>query len=295
MALTVPCLTTRVITVDEYIDYVRREVDVRDIESVAASASMLSALANDPELVVRELNKQVKKEFKPGLVGSAQVILIGLGPDFYVRANIWPSRADIAAGRIYQDQFSYDVAHDHNYNFMTVGYLGPGYFTDIYEYDREKLEGRSGEPVEFRFLERTLFAGGCAMLYRACKDAHIQYPPEDLSITLNLMINEPDVRARDQYFFDMETRTISDFPAAQDGSRRTAIVSMAGLAGNDETRQLLTDLSAQHSCRRTRLTAFEALARLMPESEASIWERACDDPERLVSKTARERLKALTG
>ena len=34
--------------------------------------------------------------------------------------------------------FFYHVPHDHNFSFLTVGYLGPGYWSEYYEYDYER-------------------------------------------------------------------------------------------------------------------------------------------------------------
>jgi hypothetical protein len=294
MALTIPCNTARVVGVDEFIDYVHSSVDLRDQDSIAAAAPMFRGLANDRELVVRQINRQVKTQFKSQAVASAQVIYLGEGREFYLRANVWPSNADIASGRVYQDQFSYHQGHDHNYNFMTVGYHGPGYVTEIYEYDHDQLEGFVGEPVDLRFLERTHFTQGMVMLYRASKDVHIQYPPDDLSITLNFMISTPEVRVRDQYFFDLASKTLLDYPSELDGTRRVSLLQMAGQVGDGDTRQLLDDLARSHPCRRTRLGAYEALAKMNPAESAGIWESARRDREPLVARTAAGKLAALS-
>jgi hypothetical protein len=292
MALTIPGSTSSVIGIGEFLDYVRREVDLKDPDSVAAAAPMLRALANDRELIVRQLNKQIRNQFTSDAVASAQVIFLGKGPDFYVRANVWPSLADIASGRVYQDQFSYHLAHDHNYGFMTIGYSGPGYITEIYEYDYHRLEGYVGEPVDIRFLERVHFATGTVMLYRASRDLHIQLPPDDLSITLNLMIATPEVRLRDQYFFDLKTGRLMEYPVELDGSRRVSLLRMAATNGNEDTRQLLDDLARMHPCRRTRLTAFESLARLDPANAKQVWESACKDREAFVARAGRRKLES---
>jgi hypothetical protein len=291
MAITIPGSTSRSASIEEFIDHVHSSVDLRDLDSVAAAAPMFQALANDRELVVRQLNRQVKQQFRSQAVASAQVIYLGEGRDFYVRANVWPSDADIASGRVYQDQFAYNLAHDHNYNFMTVGYHGPGYVTEIYEYDYDKLEGYVGEKVDFRFLERKHFGMNQAMLYRASKDVHIQLPPEELSVTLNFMISTPEVRLRDQYFFDLDSRTLLDYPAELDGSRRVSVLKMAGHVGDGDTRQLLDDLARSHPCRRTRLAAFEAMAQLEPRGAAQVWEAACRDHEPLLRHAAAQRLQ----
>lgn len=294
MALTIAVDTARVASIEEYLEHVATQVDLRDLDSVAASAPMLAALANDRELVVRELNRLVETEFRGSPLSSAQSLFLGRGAGFYVRANVWPSQADVASGRLYQDQFSYEVAHDHNYDFLTVPYSGPGYVTEIHEVDPSAMTGCPGESVELRFLERTVFRPGTAMLYRASRDVHIQYPPEDLSITLNLMLETSSAGRRDQYYFDLAAKKVLCFAAEQDSSRRTAIVSMAGHFGDAETHQLLIDLSARHPCQRTRLAAFESLARLAPNDCEQIWTRACDDREPLVSDAGRRQLTVLS-
>jgi hypothetical protein len=293
MARTIITQNDSTVSIGEFIEYVTRQVDLRDFDSIAAAAPMLRGLANDRRLVIDRLNQQVSKLFRSESVASAQVIFLGEGKDFFLRANIWPSLADLASGRVYQDQFSYDLAHDHNYSFMTVGYHGPGYTTELYEYDNDRVVGRVGEPVELQFLERVHFRTGMVMLYEASRDVHTQFPPEDMSITLNFMISTPEVRLRDQYFFDLQRRVLMDYPRELDGSRRISVIRMAGDVGDANTIQLLNDLALSHPCRRTRLAAFEGMAKLAPERAVTIWELACNDPEALVSETARAHIDLL--
>jgi hypothetical protein len=293
VALTIPCHTNHVISADEYLEYVSTKVDLRDNDSIVSSAPVLRALANDRELIVRELNHRIESYLAEGALPSAQTLLLGRGDSFYLRANIWPAIADMASGRTYQDQFAYNLAHDHNFTFMTVNYLGPGYETEIYEYDFDKVEGYVGEAVDIRFLEKVRFGTGTAMLYRASRDVHVQYAPTELTITLNLMVVQPEVRMRDQYYFDLTTQTIAAYPPELAASSRAALLSLAGHLGNGNTTQLLDDLAARHPCRRTRLTAFEALSRQRPSDAAAIWSKASEDPAPLVANTARRRLKSL--
>lgn len=287
MARNIPCGTTSILSIEEYVDHVARKVDVRDLDSVAESAPLLKALANDRSLIVRELNQRLEASLKDGGIASAQTLVLGKGAGFYVRANIWPAISDMATGRAYQNQFAYNLAHDHNFSFLTVNYLGPGYDTELYEYDYDKVEGYVGEAVDLRFVEKVRFGSGSVMLYRESKDVHIQFPPTELTVTINLMIAPPDFR--DQYHFDMTTRTISsalDLPAMA----RTSFVRIAAAAGNQDTLQLLSDLSASHPCRRTRLAALEGLSQRDPAMAERIWGKATADPAVLVAKTARRKL-----
>lgn len=293
MALTIPANVTRVASVEEYMEHVRTKVDLRDMDSVAASAQMLRALANDRELVVRELNRRIENYLVDGAIPSAQALLLGRGSDYYVRAAIWPAMSDMASGRAYQDQFAYNLAHDHNFSFLTVNYLGPGYETELYEYDYEKVEGRIGETVDLRFLEKVRFGTGTVMLYRVNKDVHVQYAPTELTITLNLMIAPPDIRFRDQFYFDLTSRTIAAHPPEIAASSRASLLRLAGFLGNGDSQQLLSDIATKHPCRRTRLTAFDAWARRAPEDSSAIWGKAAADESRLVANSARARLNAL--
>lgn len=290
MALTLPCATTQTATLEEFVEFLQGNVESRDLDSLVSAAPMLSALVNDRELIVRPLNEYLKLGFKGSMPGLEQSIPLAECGPLRLRANVWPSTADITAGRVLPDQLAYDHAHDHNFHFMTIAYFGEGYVTEIYEYDYDRVEGYIGEPVELRFQERTHFQAGRAMLYRASRDLHIQFPPEDLSITLSLMVETPELRNRDQLFFDLQHRTISGFAPNSETSRRIDIVAMAGQTGNGDTCQMLRDLALNHPCRRTRLAAYESLVRLLPADAVKIWEKASDDREPLVANEARARL-----
>ncbi len=295
MALTIACASDQLVSVEEVIDRARRLGDRDDPNSLASLAPVLGALVNDRELIVRLLNRRLGGRVDGGSTALAQAIPLGSGKDFRLRANIWPSSADLTAGRVQMSEPRYDVAHDHNFHFLTVGYFGDGYVTEIYEYDHDAIEGYVGEAVELRFLERTRFASGRAMLYRGSRDLHVQFPPDEISITLSLMFDSPVLNARDQFYFDLQRRTIAGFGAHTDTARRIDAVAMAGHAGNGETCQLLGDLARRHPCRRTRLTAYEALARLLPDDALKIWERACSDSAPLVANEARARLAGWRG
>lgn len=295
MAITIQSDISDVLSVTEYIAYISGKVNLADADSVLASAPMLRALANDRQLFVRRLNELVENRFTRDTFSSAQSILLGSGKDFYVRANVWPSTADVASGRLYHDQIAYNMAHDHNFSFLTVSYMGTGYETDIYEYDYDKVVGYPGEAVDLRFLERARFAAGQVMYYRACRDAHIQYPPTEMTLSLNLMIRSPEIRMRDQYFFDLEKKTLSGYLPETDSARRADMLTLAGQLGNGRTQELLSDLAARHPSRSTRLAALESLCQLAPAESQHVWERGCDDQAELVARTARERLRALAG
>lgn len=290
MALTIPCGSSRIATVEEVMVEAARLRDRDDPNGIASLAPLLGALSNDRELIVRLLNRRLAGSIDGGTTGLAQSLPLAAGNAIRLRANIWPSSADITAGRMQLGEPRYDVAHDHNFHFLTAAHFGAGYVTEIYEYEHDTIEGYVGEAVELRFLERTQLVAGRAMLYRGSRDLHVQFPPEDMSITLSLMFDTPELMARDQYFFDLQRQTINGFGPDTDTARRVDAVAMAACAGNGETCQLLGDLARRHPCRRTRLAAYDAMARLLPDDAMAIWERACGDAAALVANEARARL-----
>lgn len=281
-------------TLDELMDFAAGLADLNDAEQLLACAPLLRRLANNRSLVVEVLNRQILQGHQARRLPSAQVIYLGNSAEFLLRANIWPSARDMRSARIYQDAFSYHVAHDHNYQFLTVNHFGPGYVTELYDFDADSVSGMVGEKIALTFRERRHFCGDQVMLYRAGRDVHVQLPPDDLSITLNLLASSPQVRLRDQYLIDLRSQTLMDYPVALDGSRRVSMIEIAGRCGDANTLELLEPLSRLHPCRRTRLAAFAARVRLAPNADAeAIWSKALEDPEPLVVSQAAAELVTL--
>ena len=107
------------------------------------------------------------------------------------------------------DPFFYGVPHDHNFSFLTVGYLGPGYWSDYYEYDYGAVVGFPGEDVALRFVEKSRLEQGKVMLYRAHRDIHLQLPADAMSVSLNILETSHNSVFRDQYRFDVERSKIA--------------------------------------------------------------------------------------
>jgi hypothetical protein len=113
-----------------------------------------------------------------------------------------------------------------------------------------------------------------------------------MTITLNLIVAPPDLKLREQYEFDLNTRTISRLPLELEASRRIAFVRMAAQLGDGNTADLLHGLARRHPCRRTRLTAWQALSALKPAEAGRFWTEATADATPLVAKHARRMLDA---
>jgi hypothetical protein len=292
MAITIETSESAAMTLADYIDYVSREVDLQDAESVLASAPALRSLAQNRTFLVDYLNRELAQSwdtFQPDNSYSAQTLTLGAGKDFSIRANMWlPS--DPASDGWDDRLYAYGLAHDHNFSFLTVGYLGPGYRTSIYEYDSMIVEGFPGERVELKFLERTSLPVGKIMLYRASRDIHTQEPPEDFSMSLNLLIVSPSVRNSNQYTFNIEKGEIHGYvPNASGG--RVMLVEMAKYVGDGRTVSLIESICRRHPVPRLRWAAYNSLATLEKGSSEQIFTRAAADLHPYVRRMASEKLK----
>jgi hypothetical protein len=155
---------------------------------------------------------------------------------------------------------------------MTVGYYGPGYRTEIYEYDARAVQGLVGESVDLHFLEDTTLPEGKVMLYRRCVDIHTQFAPESMSISLNLMVPSSLQKYSQQYSFDIENHRISGYVDGH-SSYRVSMLDIAGEIGDQDTAEVLGRIAKVNPCPRARASAHKAFHKLMP-SEIEYTRRA---------------------
>ena len=264
-------------------------LDPRDEEALAALGPLLARLGRNrtflADLAIAALKDRCSDQVA-GNVYGAQVFMLH-PPDgrFVLRANFWPARGDPVMRASGDAPFAYGMAHDHNFSFLTVGYLGPGYWSDYYEYDGAAVVGLPGEDAGLRFVERSRLHEGRLLLYRAHRDVHVQHPPDSFSISLNILAADPAQPWRSQYRFDLASGTIAEaLTTAPAEVLATLAVGLGGANGRD----LADGLSRHHPSPRMRATAFAALAAGDPQA----WERAAADPHPLVARPARAMLEA---
>lgn len=281
MALSFEIETPEVLELDEYIDYVKRNVDLMDVDSIAESAPKFRALMNNRKLLTGVLNRQLQDwgTFQEGNTYTAQTFMLGGAPGFFVRVNIWAPPSEIPEVRAAEAQnFYYLVPHDHNFTFMTGGYLGSGYRTMIWEYDHSKLAGVRGEPAELQFLEHTSLPAGKIMVYRKSIDVHSQEHADEFSISLNLMVipEETMMNRANQFIFDTEKGVVRSALSSTAG--RVMVCDLARHVGDDTTAGLLDALSTKHPDSRVRGACVRSLVKLLPAEAEAVYERAAADP-----------------
>jgi len=273
--------------------------DPEDDGSLHNAALWLRRLGNNRDflgdLLIEELAQRHRDEVR-GNNYSAQVVMLSTPHrDFFIRANLWPSADERMVRASGGDVFAIGLPHDHNFNFLTLGYFGPGYWSDYYEYDYGEVVGWRGEPVpSLRFIERARLEPGKLMLYRAHLDVHTQYPADALSVSLNIMHTTGAQAWLDQYRFDTDLATIATMlaPPPSEAFLRVAV----GLGGA-EALDLAERFARHHPSDRLRLAAWDCLAAReeCPAVRDRMWSRAEQSGSRLVQAEAKLRRAELAG
>lgn len=270
--------------------------DPRGEESLAHAARWLRRLGNNRDflgdMLVEHLRHRHGEDDGQSAYGPQVIMLARSGGDFFIRANIWPSQSEHALRASGGDSFVYGLAHDHNFDFLTFGYFGPGYWSDHYEFDYEALGGWRGEPAGLRFVERARLEEGRLMHYRAHRDVHRQWPPDKLSVSLNILHVGRAQAWFDQYRFDVEANEVAGI--VNEGASECLLRIAAGLGGA-EALDLADHFARHHPSDRMRLAAWEARAGAEPDvaSRDAVWREAEASGSRMVAMEAKARRAAL--
>lgn len=242
-----------------------------DPESIRASAPMLRALANNrtflAEAIARELRDWRAFQLTNGYYSES--LVLGGGDGFFLRANTWrPAAATLAVDPAAEWALGarrvasfYELVHNHAFSFLTVGYYGPGYETDLYTVADAGLAARVGDPAALTFVERTGLPVGKVMYYAQQRDVHRQWPPQALSISLNLMIVPPPGHWVEQRYFDLNTGTVAAVVNAND-TARALLCDVAGALGSGASAAHLEAIAAAHPSERVRDAARGAFGRI---------------------------------
>ncbi|QZH75344.1 MAG: transposase [Erythrobacter sp.] len=264
-------------------------------ESLLGAAHWLRRLGNNRDflgdMLLDELKRGVKAAEDASDYGPQVIMLSTLGSEFYMRANFWPSVDEHMFRASGRGAFSYELPHDHDFDFLTLGYFGPGYASDYWEYDYERVAGAIGEAAGLQFVERSTLTPGKLMHYRAHLDVHSQLPPESLSVSLNVMHAGGAQGWLDQYRFDVEKNEIAG--VISPGGSETFLRVAVGLGG-EEARDLAHHFAGSHPSDRMRLTALEAQAGVLGLAERdALWRRAEASSSRLVALEAARKRRIL--
>ena len=270
------------------------DFDPRDEDNFASWGPMLKKLSNNrtflADLIIEELKDRCQSEMNG--YNSQVIILYGKSDRFILRANFWPALTDSVIKHSGTGPFLYGQAHDHNFSFLTVGHLGPGYWSDYYEIDYERITGYAGEQVDLKFVEKACLAPGKVMLYRRHKDVHRQLPAEAMSVSLNILEAPRAGDYLDQYSFDIEAGCIQSIinPLSVD-----PLLALTAHFGGEKGKELLDHFATRHPSSRVRMCAIDAQASAAADIDARIalFDEAARSSDAYVAQTAASRGKSL--
>lgn len=237
------------IELEEYYEFVRSNIDVRDDESLFESAFEFSKLRKNDNVFFNLVEEGLKDfaSFHATSLSSAQTLELPTPSidDCTARFAIWgtPTVEHKEA-----EWYSYGLVHNHNFSFLTQTVLGPGYRTEIYE-----IEPNSprifGSQVKISNREDLIIHPGRVLLYEGDTDVHVQHPVSELSVTLNFLVSRPKF---DQYVYDAGKNTVLN-QIAGEGCSIAKLVSIA-LSINDESLDgLLLDTIRNHRSQNVRI------------------------------------------
>lgn len=293
MPRVIPLADKTSISLEECVEgLASRGFDPEDEASLLAAARDLKRLGNNRDFLAERLvaNLKTRCTFDEGQAdyGPQVVVLSPMLGNMFLRANIWPSPQETSFRASGGDAFAIGLPHDHNFSFLTLGYFGPGYWSDYYEYDFETVVGFRGEQVDLRFTGRTRLEEGKVQLYRAHRDVHVQHPTEALSVSLNVMHMRADQGWYDQYRFDVDKGEIAGILTT--GPAET-LLRVAVASGAEGALDLAAQFGRSHPSDRMRLAAWESLALAEPDRSArdAIWRHAELSGNRMIAGEAKRR------
>ena len=260
--------------------------DPADEDSFAAAGPLLGRLGRNrrflADIALGELKDRCARQSLENRYSSQVIMLHRASEKYFIRANFWPSERDSVFKASGNSPFFYHVPHDHNFSFLTVGYLGPGYWSEYYEYDFEAVTGIPGEKVDLKFVEKSRLDPGKVMLYRAHRDVHNQLPADDMSVSINIMESTPCLPFRDQYRFDVEKCEIAGI---LNRTASEALLALAANHGGGNARDLVESFAAGHPCDRIRFAALRELAAAESDLDPglALLARGADSPSRFVA------------
>ncbi|MBW6528327.1 hypothetical protein KZ813_15910 [Sphingomonas sp. RHCKR7] len=254
----------------DYLSWVNDNVDEQDLDSLAASAEMLYRLTLNNSLLNDHILGPLKAsldQVQPKNQYTDATFLLGTAKmgGLLVRANLWKPLKAINGSTAYEaDIYSYDVPHDHNFDFLTAGYYGLGYRTDIFSYETRDLSLVEGESVEITHVKTMNLTPDDLILFEKSRDIYTQIPPKSPSISINLLCVTNAQALTQQCFFDIDKKKLSGY-ANGPTSTRVQMIKMVEVIGIKDAVDLLIPIICRHPCVRTRAAAIECVLRMCPD------------------------------
>src|SRR5450830_1271706 len=144
MAISIYTNSEEKICLEEFNEYYEKYVDNNDFESIINLAEPLRKLSNNKKLGMDFLSRYLLNPDQQESINkySSKSFILAVKEKYILRLNIWmESKLFLGTTKLEDNIYSYEFAHNHNFNLLTIGYFGSGYWTEIYEFDPKGVSG----------------------------------------------------------------------------------------------------------------------------------------------------------
>jgi hypothetical protein len=251
------------ISFEEFIDVIDNIPDLSAKEGLEQASKYLKALAANRTFLCNLICQELKNsnEFQEDNPATAFTLLLSSRKKYIIRANIWQPLEYAALKEEEMKVFAYDCYHDHDFDLITVGYFGPGYTTEVFEYDRSEVLGYIGEKVRLNPLGEFKLGIGDVLIYQKKKHIHIQKPPENTSVSINII---PLITGEQlQYIFDIHKQQIQEY-GYNVSMYRCNLLNFAAMLDDDNITDILLHIGQTDRCEKSRFFAYKALLEKNP-------------------------------
>jgi hypothetical protein len=276
---------SQIISLDEFIDTCKQVRDIQSEEGLLGIVPSFRRLGNNKSVLIDALASRLRAGLDPGAnVAYLASVMIAVEKNFVIRLNAWARPKPFEK----RESFAFDVPHNHDFNFLTIGYYGPGYDTDLWTLRTKDFIGYVGEKVYLDPQPRRRLTEGRIMHYRRDIDVHLQLDPPSFSMSLNLIPKNPahtNGSFSEQYEFDIATSSVSRLLPGV-ATRQADLISIAAEIGTLEIDDLVEELLKVSPNRRTRASCLSYLLSRQPENAESWLELASVDKDEIVRQQA---------
>lgn len=200
------------LTLDQRFYDVMEEVSNLFRRGHCAKADEICSLAEtlcEDELALRYFTKSALTSSEKRKLSAAQSFLVYSCAEFVTRINLWfPNDARVPERSIddLRQYFSYNLCHNHNYDFFTVCLLGSGYAADFFTASQDLTSLKAGDEVVPDIEWSMKLPKGASLFVPKDTHFHTQFEPESFSVTLNLVPVAPTETR--QYLLHQNSRRV---------------------------------------------------------------------------------------
>ncbi|WP_162597815.1 hypothetical protein [Pseudomonas aeruginosa] len=165
--------------------------------------SWLLAFAKNRDEIVERLCVEIERleGFQSENPGQAPIYILHDTKLYTVRMLVWSPSLAVEGEK---QAYTYEKAHNHAFDLLTVGFYGKGYKTKIYTYDFESAVSHPEDLVPLKFVRETVLQEETVLFYEAYRDVHSQHEPEEFSVSLNILVKKPSDELFRQSVFEVQ-------------------------------------------------------------------------------------------